>query len=128
MIAQNRNTGDPAFNSSNYMNTLTQCVNKALKEGFTDSMQVTRSGLLDTTRNKTYQPTQITVVDFYRFEGESDPADNTIMYKIETTDGAKGILIDAYGPYADENVNKFMQEVDFMTKRIANKDNKTDFH
>jgi hypothetical protein len=50
------------------------------------------------------------------------------MYKIETTDGAKGILIDAYGPYADENVNKFMQEVDFMTKRIANKDNKTDFH
>lgn len=127
MIARNENTGGPAGDSMSYMNTLTSVVNKALKEGYTDSMKVTRSGLLDTTKNKTYQPNQIKVVDFYRFEGESDPADNTIMYKIETADGSKGTLIDAYGPYADEHVNKFMAEVDFMNKRIANKD-KTNLH
>lgn len=127
MIARNENIGGLAGDSMPYMNTLTSVVNKAIKDGYTDSMKVTRSGLLDMTKDKTYQPNQIKVVDFYRFEGESDPADNTIMYKIETADGAKGTLIDAYGPYADESVNKFMAEVDFMSKRNANKD-KSNYH
>ena len=57
------------------------------------------------------------MVDFFRFEGQSDPADSAIMYVIETTDGLKGILIDAYGAYADEHVNKFMAEVEEINKK-----------
>jgi hypothetical protein len=57
------------------------------------------------------------VVDFFRFEGESDPADNSILYAIETDDGKKGILSDAYGPYADINVTKFMKQVEDITKK-----------
>ena len=53
----------------------------------------------------------------YRFEGQSDPADNAIMYVVETGDGVKGTLIDAYGAYADENVNKFMSEVEEISKK-----------
>jgi hypothetical protein len=126
MKAQNRNNAVSADSSLTYMNTLSSVVNKAVKEGFTDSMKVTKHGLEDMTKNKTYLPQEVRVIDFFRFEGESDPADNSIMYKIETTDGAKGTLIDAYGPYSDENTNRFMAEVDHMCKRIANKD--TNYH
>jgi hypothetical protein len=99
------------------MNTLTERVNKEMKNGYTDNLKVTKQGLFSTARNKTYQPHEVRIIDFYRFEGESDPADNSIMYVIETTDGVKGILIDAYGAYADETVNKFITEVQEINKK-----------
>ncbi|MES2702473.1 MAG: hypothetical protein V4649_07535 [Bacteroidota bacterium] len=127
MIAQNQNTGSSFNNPLPYMSTLSSVVNKAVKDGYKDCMQVTRNGLLDTTNEKTYTPTQVRVIDFFRFEGESDPADNSILYKIETADGSKGTLIDAYGPYADENVNKFMAEVEHINKKVNKKD-KSQYH
>lgn len=59
----------------------------------------------------------VQVVNFYRFEGDSDPADNTILYIIETSSNVKGTLVDAYGAYADEAVNKFMKAVEGVHKQ-----------
>jgi hypothetical protein len=101
-----------------FMNTLTSCVNKVVKDGYTDSFKVTRQGLYSLSKDRHFQPEQVKVVNFYRFEGESDPGDEIIMYVIETHDGLKGTLIDAYGPYADEHVNKFMAQVDTCTKEV----------
>jgi hypothetical protein len=113
MAEQNANYKDqvPA------MNTLTERVNKAIKNGYTDNFKVSRQGLCSSSKEKTYSPSDVEIKDFYRFEGESDPADNAIMYIIETNDGCKGILIDAYGTYADENVNKFIAEVQEINKK-----------
>jgi hypothetical protein len=99
------------------MNTLTDRVNKAIKDGYTDNLKITRQGLYSAKKDKTYLPSEVKIIDFYRFEGQSDPADNAIMYIIETADGAKGVLIDAYGAYADENVNKFIAEVEEINKK-----------
>lgn len=100
-----------------YMNTLTSCVNKVVKDGYTDSFKVNRQGLYSCAKDRYFRPEEVKVINFYRFEGQSDPADNTIMYVIETSDGLKGTLIDAYGPYADEAVNTFMKEVEDMQKK-----------
>jgi len=100
-----------------FMNTLTDCINKVVKDGYTDNLKVTRQGLFSPTKDKTYQPEEVHIIDFYRFEGQSDPADNAIMYVIETDDGVKGSLIDAYGAYADQQINKFMTEVEEINKK-----------
>jgi hypothetical protein len=102
-----------------FMNTLTERVNNATKDGYTENLKITKQGLCTSTGEKIYTPAEVRIINFYRFEGESDPADNSIMYVIETTDGVKGILIDAYGPYADEVVNKFMTEVEEINKKTA---------
>jgi hypothetical protein len=99
------------------MSTLTERTNKAIQNGYTDNLKVTKQGLYSTQKDKTYTPGEVKIIDFYRFEGQSDPADNAIMYIIETKDGVKGILIDAYGAYADENVNKFITEVEQINKK-----------
>jgi len=104
-----------------FMNTLTSCVNKVVKDGYTDNFKVTEQGLYASSNEKTYSPDQISVINFYRFEGQSDPGDNAIMYVIETSDGLKGTLIDAYGAYSDNSVNTFMNEVDEISKKV--KDN-----
>lgn len=102
-----------------YMNTLTQCVNKMVKEGYTDSFKVTSRGLLCQRTDETFQAEDVRVINFYRFEGQSDPGDNTILYVIETNTGLKGTLVDAYGPYSDAAVNKFMQSVEDIQKKAA---------
>ncbi len=119
-------TQEPNMNSNlpqegdgkNYMNTLTAVVNKVVKAGYTDSFKVTKNGLYSTVKANYYEPKQVKIINFYRFEGESDPGDNTILYVIETDDELKGTLIDAYGPYSDEATNKFMAEVEEMQKKM----------
>jgi hypothetical protein len=46
-------------------------------------------------------PEKFAITEFYRFEGPSDPADNSVVYAIESDQGLKGVLVNAYGVYAD---------------------------
>jgi hypothetical protein len=101
------------------MKTLALCLNKVIKEGYTEDFKVSDNALESLSDNKKYSPEEVHVVNFFRFEGNSDPADNSILYVIETSDGKKGTLVDAYGPYADEKVNKHMKQVEDVQKKVA---------
>jgi hypothetical protein len=50
---------------------------------------------------KLYQPDDLKIIKTFRFEGDSDPSDNTILYLIEANDGLTGYSIDAYGVYSN---------------------------
>ena len=41
------------------------------------------------------------IVEFYRFEGDSNPSDESIVYGIESANGLKGILVSGYGISAE---------------------------
>ena len=41
------------------------------------------------------------IVEFHRFEGNTDPADESVVYAIEGTDGQKGVLVSGYGTSAE---------------------------
>lgn len=107
------------------MKSLSGCLNKLLLDGFTEDFKAGERGLLSLKNEKIYEPGQVHVVNFYRFEGASDPADNTILYAIETEDGIKGTLVDAYGSYADEKVTAFMEEVEKIKKKKVNNNDRT---
>ncbi len=51
--------------------------------------------------NKCYKPEDLKIIRTYRFEGESDPSDSSIIYLIEANDGLIGYSMDAYGVYSD---------------------------
>ena len=89
-------------------------------EGFDEDFKVAKGGLWSVHGKKCYQPEEVHIVNFFRFEGASDPADNSILYVIETNDGARGTLTDAFGPYADENINKFIKKVEDIKKITDN--------
>jgi hypothetical protein len=99
-----------------WMKSLSSCVNRMKEEGYKEDFQVTAKGLTTFEKSKSYEPKEVRIVNFYRFEGESDPGDNTILYVIETNDGRKGTLVDGYGAYADVNVSKFIVEVEKIQK------------
>lgn len=47
-------------------------------------------------------PEEFLIDDFFRFEDFSNPDDSSILYAISSTSGLKGILVNAYGMYAEE--------------------------
>jgi len=104
------------------MKTFASCLNKLTLAGYTEDFKAGERGLLSLQHEKIYEPSQIQITDFYRFEGASDPADNSILYAIETDDGIKGTLVDAYGPYADSKVVAFMEEVQQLHKKTSKDD------
>lgn len=46
-------------------------------------------------------PEDFHVDEVYRFEGNSNPDDNSILYVISSSTGIKGTLVDSYGAYSD---------------------------
>jgi hypothetical protein len=48
-------------------------------------------------------PHEFEITEVYRFEGDTNPDDEDIVYAIESKDGSiKGSMSSAYGVYADE--------------------------
>lgn len=103
-----------------YMTDLQKCLAKLEEQGYTDQFRVEKKRLLSLTdEKKKYKPEDVKAVNFYRFEGMSDPDDMSILFAIETCDGHKGTLIDAYGNYSDDDTGAFMQDVDINKKASA---------
>lgn len=106
-----------AVNALGNMRNLSYCMEKMIGYGYTANFNVVDHMLHHPESGKSYQADQVHVVDFFRFEGVSDPEDNSIMYVIETNDGRKGTLADAFGAYADAEVGEFFLEVEDIHKR-----------
>jgi len=105
-------------NTMPYMKSMTTCLNRMVHDGYTEDFKITEEGLEAIQHHKNYIPEQIEVVNFFRFEGESDPDDNAILYVIETNDGTKGTLVDAYGVYNDPVIARFMLTVENIQKKL----------
>ena len=106
--------------SATEMNTLSTSVNKLVSDGYTINFKVDEQGLAAAENGKHYKPDQVHIKNFFRFEGDSDPADNSILYAIELDNGEKGTLIDAYGSYNDALIGKFIKQVEDIEKKAPN--------
>jgi hypothetical protein len=67
------------------LKSLTQWLNQAVQEGYKENFKVTDKSLKSLNTNKEYQTDKIQVVNFYQFEGSTDPADNSILYILKRT-------------------------------------------
>lgn len=93
------------------MKTLSQRANEAFDQGYSESFKVVNKRLTTADGRLGYDPAEISLKSTFRFEGYSDPQDTSILYLIETQDGKKGTLIDAYGVYADAAISLFIRQV-----------------
>ena len=67
-------------------------------------------------KGKEYQPEDLKIIKTYRFEGDSNPADMSIIYLIEANDGLIGYSIDVYGADSDqeEGYDDFIRQVEVV--------------
>lgn len=81
------------------------------RRGFTSAFFVDGRWLRLAGTKRTLRPEEVVIRDYYRFEGTSDPDDMSIVYALESNDGTRGILVDAFGTYADPAVGAILDRM-----------------
>lgn len=71
------------------------------ERGYTEDFNLLADCIECPSRKLRLNPEEFTVDEFHRFEGMSSVDDNSIVFAISSKDGLKGILVDAYGVYAE---------------------------
>ena len=51
------------------------------------------------------------IVETYRFEGNTDPSDEAIVYAIKSKKGEKGVLVNGYGISADAMSSEMVKKL-----------------
>jgi hypothetical protein len=112
-----KNLSDEQQEEKIEMTTLTSLMSKLKEEGFPEDFIMMDGGIGISGTDKIYKPENIKILDFFRFEGESDPADMSILYAIETNDGKRGLFSHPYGAYAETEPVEFFTRVEEINKK-----------
>jgi len=101
---------DPNYsepNAKHELNFLKLYINK----GYTENFRVEDNKLKTSNSKLEFLPNQVKVVAEHRYEGMSNPSDQSILYVIETEKDCKGTIINSYGPTSNLEVHEFIDSI-----------------
>jgi hypothetical protein len=81
------------------------------KKGYNQNFSLTPTGLFCPITSQTFSVGDLTIIEYHRFEGNSDMEDMAILYVIEASTECKGVLIDAFGTYANSELGEFLKQI-----------------
>src|SRR5688572_4742577 len=81
--------------------TLSEAINDLKKRGYKEDFNLKPTCIECAPLSLQLHPEDFVVDEFHRFEGMSNPDDNSIVFAISSKDGIKGTLVDAYGMYSE---------------------------
>jgi hypothetical protein len=98
--------------SYNNLKPLHEVLEEQKKKGYEHDFFV-KDGLLRAYDDKkTYEPHQVKIDEHFRFEGESNPDDDAIVYLISCDDGKKGVISAAYKTTNEDEVEEFIEKIE----------------
>ena len=90
--------------------TVSQAVNGLKERGYTRDFNIEEDCIVCHEIPVRLRPDQFEISEVYRYEGNSDPADEAVVYAIESKEGHNGVLVNGFGvssdPVSDELVAK----------------------
>lgn len=81
--------------------SLSEAINGLKKEGYTEDFNISENCIECSALSLKLFPEDFVIDKFFRFEGQSNPDDSSIIYAISAANGVKGILVDAFGIYSE---------------------------
>ncbi len=101
--------------SNHNLKTLSQVLNTLTKRGITKEICMNeKHEMILRNEDKVYQPEDLIVLKSYRFEGDSNPDDNAVLYLLRDKDGTLATVLDSYGSesnYSGEEFDNFLRKV-----------------
>lgn len=91
--------------------TVTEAINGLRERGYTLDFNLQSNALQCFNPDLYLSPELFEIKEIYRFEGNTDPDDEAIVYAIESTDGHKGVFVNGYGASADELGSEMMKKL-----------------
>ncbi|AEM71035.1 phosphoribosylpyrophosphate synthetase [Allomuricauda ruestringensis DSM 13258] len=83
--------------------TLSEAVNTLTQEGYKEDFEAIENCIKALYSKKEYKPDDLKIIDSYRFEGITNPGDQSTVFTIEATDGTKGTLVMSYSASHGQN-------------------------
>ena len=96
--------------------TVTAAVNGLKQRGYTKDFNLEENCIV--CHEDKYHPEDFDITEVYRYEGNSDPADEAVVYAIEGKNGEKGILVSGYGISADEMSDEMVKKLRLTSRLI----------
>lgn len=87
-----------------HFNSLSDAIEHFNKLGYTDNFKAVEEGIEALYARKMYQPADLNVEYTFRFEGITDPGDQTELFIISSKDGIKGSLTMSYSAQHNQNI------------------------
>lgn len=82
--------------------TLSQTINALRAEGYSLDFNIRQDRIVCHQINTVLSPEDFAIDKVYRFEGASNPDDQSVLYAISSSKfGVKGVLVNGYGISAD---------------------------
>ena len=91
-------------------NTVTEAINALRKRGYTLDFNIAEN-CLKCSDDKNHFPEDFEITEVYRFEGDSDPGDEAIVYGITSKLGTKGVLVNGYGMSSETMTDEMVQKL-----------------
>lgn len=92
--------------------TVTEALTDLKLRGYTVDFNISFDKIICSKNEICLNPAEFRIVAIYRFEGETNPSDEDVVYEIESKDGLiKGSMTSAYGIYADSISNEMIQKL-----------------
>lgn len=95
--------------------TVVEAINDLINRGYSVNLNVAFDSTLCVGHN-CLNPDEFTIVETYRFEGDSNPSDEEIVFALSSNDSKKkGIFTGAFGTYAtndSRNILKHVHKID----------------
>jgi hypothetical protein len=95
----------------NQYRSVVEALSDLARRGFTANFEYLDGLLTAVDLGRSFRPEELTIVEHHRLEGETDPDDMAIVYAIESRDGIRGALVDAFGLYANPRLGEFLRRV-----------------
>jgi hypothetical protein len=85
-----------------HYDTLTEALNDLRKRGYHFDFNIAFDSIVCQQNGICLNPVQFEIDEHYRFEGDSNPDDEEVIYAISSKDQAiRGVLVSAFGIYSD---------------------------
>ena len=91
--------------------TVTEAIKAFKEQGFTTDFNLKENTIV--AGDEEFSPDDFQIMDVYRYEGESDPADESSVYAILTKTGLKGILVMGYGNNSDNLSSPLLRKMHY---------------
>lgn len=96
---------------ANY-DTVSTTLNSLKERGFTRDFNIAFDKIICSETNVCLNPNEFEITEVYRFEGETNPSDEAVVYAVESKDdNMKGAFVSAYGTYADSLSDEMIKKL-----------------
>lgn len=79
--------------------TVTEALAGLRQRGFTLDFNLAENCLI--CQGNRFDVRDFEISEWYRFEGDTDPSDEAVVYAVESNNGMKGVLVTGYGISAE---------------------------